>query len=125
MRDDYHPDWKSRRPPPSAKLKGAKRACDKQIAHMTGLRRDLNFAPGHQHWWPIVEIKEELQRVLTVFLHIVPDQMLDPEALAGLRTLQQIVRNAVPTPSSFPENMCAKTCPPTTDIRTINPSEDF
>ena len=66
--EHYDEDWKSHRPAVSSILEDAKTSCDKQVAHMTVMRRDLNFDPGYTYHWPVVKIEDELRQVLTTFL---------------------------------------------------------
>jgi len=65
----------------------AKVAADKQVAHTTEARRNLNFVPGNESKWAIDEIERELLAVLRLFLGRVPPNRIDPDAKAGLEQL--------------------------------------
>jgi hypothetical protein len=91
--EEYMADWPTRCLVPSQVLCDAKKAADKQVMHMTAARRNLNFVPGNEHFWPVDDIERELLGALRVFLGAVPTTLVDPTALANLQ--QMAARTAV------------------------------
>jgi hypothetical protein len=127
---DYIPDWPTRCPVASRLLCDAKKAADRQVAHMTVARRNLNFVPGNEHFWLFDDIERELLTVLRAFLAAAPRSLLDPTARAGMEALVapppstssgaithsgHISVTGVTGSSSPPKpptsGLCAKTCP--------------
>jgi hypothetical protein len=108
----YAPDWRINCPEPSEFLIEAKQACDKQVAHITAVRRDLNFAHGYEHKWLVCQIEQELRNLLHRFLECAITGYFDPKALAGLTelTLEPLAKVTSSHQSSI--SMTAKTCPP-------------
>jgi hypothetical protein len=85
---EYVPDWSARAPAPSVLMRECKEAASKQIMHLTGTRRDLNFVPGNEFNWPIDDLERELLSTLRVFLAATSATQFDPRALADLRCLE-------------------------------------
>lgn len=85
--EEYIPNWPTRCPMPSRVLRDAKEAADKQVMHMTAARRNLNFVPGNEHYWPVDHIERELLGTLRVFLGAAPPNLVEPAALAKLQHL--------------------------------------
>jgi len=120
----YDSEWESHHPTAPSILIDAKKSCDKQVAHMTARRRDLNFVPSKMHFWPVVKIEDELRQVLTTFLRHVPNNLFDPEALAGLQKFRSVTQPQTAREQLPLANLTAKTCAPT-DVRTIGPPSCF
>ncbi len=99
--EHYDKDWKTQNhcPAVSSILSAAKESCDKQVAHMTARRRDLNFDPGNTYLWQVGQIEDELRRVLTTFLRYAANDRFDPKAWAGLQKVTQ-PQTASPTTRS-------------------------
>jgi hypothetical protein len=120
--EDYLPNWKSLCPIPAPVLAEAKSNADKQIAHLTAKRRDLNFAPGKEHLWAIDNVESELRKLLAVFLQHAPPALFAEEALTGLMTVlpsqPTLAAPIVSAPCMM--NLTGKTQSPT-DVRTFNP----
>lgn len=119
-------DWPNHAPQPSTLLKDAKKRADRQVAHVTAERRDLNFVEGNTFNWKIGQLVAELRATLAVFLRHAPAGSLDATALVNLQVL------AAPPPSWAATSrgsiyLCAKTCPPdeATSVRTICPTGGF
>jgi hypothetical protein len=113
--EDYDSDWKSRIATVPPILVDVKKKCDKQVAHMTDKRRNLNFVAGKESLWAVDEIDNELRRVLDVFLTHARTDRFAPEALAGLEEFRSAPPNRIDRPYSPPVNLTAKTCPPPDD----------
>ena len=113
--EHFVPGWATCCPAPSETIIRAKQACDKQVAHITGMRRDLNFVPGHEHSWRVADVELELRGILNRFLECARPEQFDPTALAGLLELRLVRKERSPSAQSPPVNMTAKTCPPSDD----------
>ena len=82
----FLPDWPAHCPALAPVLRDAKDDASKQVMHMTGKRRGLNFNPGNVHRWPVDSIERELLVLLRTFLRVVPETLLHPESLRVLRS---------------------------------------
>ena len=118
----YVPDWAVRAPVPSATLKDAKVRADRQVAHVTSERKNLNFSAGNSFEWQVGPIVAELRTVLAAFLNSVPLGLLDPQRAWSPRLLATPLAPAPSIPAAG-YSMVAKTCPPdnATVITTICP----
>jgi hypothetical protein len=127
--DEYLADWPTRCPMPSQILRDAKKAADKQVMHMTAARRNLNFIPGNEHYWPVDDIERELLGALRAFLGAVTPALVDSTALASLQHLAS--RTPVATSGMITHTGCISvtgasgTGSARTDVRTIAPVSGF
>ncbi len=129
--EEYVPDWPARAPAPSAQMRICKEAASKQVMHITGARRDLNFVPGNEFNWPIDDLERDLLAALRVFLAATTEAQFDPVALADLRH----VAGRTPVPSggaithsghvSVAISGLITNAPTVTDIRTVAPHPSF
>jgi hypothetical protein len=129
-----HISWRTGnrcRPTPSPNLIEAKKKADRQIAHITSDRRDLNLVPGIEHRWKVDVIEGELRGILSQLLQHVPEGLFDPIALAGLREIQSGEASYfAASPAATPNHMethlgfTATTSPPT-EVGTICPKQSF
>jgi hypothetical protein len=126
---EYVPDWPARCPAPSLLLQDAKTTANKQVAHMTGERRDLNAGPGKEHLWLIDDIERELLGVVRVFLGALAGAPFDATALADLQALAP--RTPVATSGMITHTGYIGvtggpgTGPARTDVRTTAPTSGF
>ncbi len=128
--EEYVPDWPKRAPVPSKLLRNSKDAANKEIMHITGTRRDLNFVVGNQHNWALDDLEQELLEALRIFLAATSDAQFDPLALADLR---QVSARTPISPSGVISNSghvsvgvpVTRTTAYTTDVRTISPHPSF
>jgi hypothetical protein len=123
---EYVADWSTRSPAPSTDVCDAKEAANKQIAHITAVRRDRNFVRGNEYRWQIDEIERELVAVLRQFLAVAPEAKFDLLALAELRALAS---KALPVSGKVNLGLRAartgKTNACRTDARTTAPPPNF
>lgn len=76
---DYFPekeDWVSIRPMLSRTLRIARKRAVKEVAHLTYAR--LNISP-EKRTWSFIDISEEIQSVISIFLKNVPGEVLAPQ----------------------------------------------
>jgi hypothetical protein len=120
----YVSTWEAIRPRPSAVLAVAKNDCDKQVAHMTAARRDLNSDPSNRSSWAITQIEDELRRVLGVFLDNARHDLFTAEAWAALKSFCPAPSPQTSHQQPPPIDQTARTCPPdgaVTHVGTIAP----
>jgi hypothetical protein len=68
-------------------LIAARTPTNKQIAHMTAERRNLNFVPDQRYEWFVGEIERDLLAVLRRFLDVAKPELFDPGSLRSLQVL--------------------------------------
>ncbi len=126
-------DWVRHCPAPSATLLYAKRNADKQIAHITADRKELN-QPGSAttSFWDIVGVVSELSTGLEEFVTRAPAANIDPavsdEIRAGIARWKAFLAEdtAVPSPiAAIPTSESVHTPRSPTDIRTVSPRSSF
>jgi hypothetical protein len=127
----YVADWNRYRPSPSPDLVEAKRNADRQIAHITSDRRNLNFVPGTEYRWKIDITESELRRTLSLFLQYASAELFDAFALAELQRIQvgeaghpNAAPPAMGNNTSIQVSFTATTNPPT-EVGTICPKPRF
>lgn len=123
-------DWTAIRPTISRVLVNAKPQADRQVAHITEERRELNQPSGPTASWHITAIVRDIASVMKPFLDHAPQQNFDGNARAELLQLAtsvfasvQQLPVAAPSPSASPQPMLA---PPIqfqakTDVRSTAP----
>jgi hypothetical protein len=105
----FFPDdapWANFCPRIIAQMKNAKRQADKEIAHITTDRRDVNQPGGKESRWAISDIHAELRTVMKAFLHNAPETLFASGVRAYLNTLAESGEppTVIPTPgNSFPD----------------------
>jgi hypothetical protein len=124
-------DWGKACPPISAALTNAKPQADKQVAHITEERRELNQPSGPTASWKICGIVRDVATVTKAFLDHVPQQNIDGNVKTALEQLATAVLSATQSPSPPSMPVPAKPAPPSvnpsvnfrakTDVRTIAP----
>jgi hypothetical protein len=73
--EDFVSDWVSKRPPETAPLARVHFRVGKEIAHLTYERLSVT---EEARQWRFVEVAEEMQRVLNVFVQLTPDDSFGP-----------------------------------------------
>ena len=110
-------------------LRAVRVQANKQIAHITTERRNLNASGGKDGVWQISDIVQAICRLMADFLATSPDQNLDPDAKRKLVDLvRQNTRPAVSPPlvhgsqSNVPNSPHGQPQQQLTDARTIGVS---
>lgn len=123
-------DWTGVCPPISTILVDAKPKADKQVAHITEQRRELNQPTGPIAPWQIGDIVRDIARVVEAFLDHVPQQNLYRNLKTHLEQLATAVLAAtepppcsthVPSPAARPSASLPFDFQAKTDVRTIAP----
>ena len=95
--------WDRKAPKISGTLQDAKVQADKQIAHITDERRELNQPGGPTGPWMIAEIVTDLRKVVAEFLDSVPKENLALDVKHALGSLISVSASE-PPPSDQPPN---------------------
>jgi hypothetical protein len=86
---DTDAEWSKYCPKMAQVLKDAKPKADKEVAHITIQRREVNQDGGKQSWWLVGEIVVELRKVFAAFLNAAPERFFAPGVRAMLTQLAQ------------------------------------
>jgi len=98
---DFAANWNTKSPAPTSILVESKKQADKQIAHITTDRRELNQPGGTlTAGWNLAEICQELAKITFTFLQAVPEINLLPDERQRMKSLISPFLPRIPDPAS-------------------------